>query len=57
VACGGRITVTAKKIKITEGDSVAELQLNSEEEFLVALEKYFHIRLNDSIPFANASLA
>jgi len=53
----GRITVTAKKIKITEGDSVAELQLNSEEEFLVALEKYFHIRLNDSIPFANASLA
>ena len=53
----GRITVTANKIKITEGDSVTELQLNSEEEFLVALEKYFHIRPNGSILFTNASLA
>jgi N-hydroxyarylamine O-acetyltransferase len=53
----GRITVTANKIKITEGASVTEWPLNSEEEFLVALENYFHIRLNDSIPFTNASLA
>src|SRR6478609_9602607 len=53
----GRLTVTANKIKITEGDSVTELQLNREAEFLVALEKYFHIRLNDRIPFTNISLA
>ncbi len=53
----GRITVTANKIKITEGDSVTELQLDSEEELLVALEKYFHIRLNDRIAFTNATLA
>jgi N-hydroxyarylamine O-acetyltransferase len=53
----GRITVTANKIKITEGDGVTELQLNSDEDFQAALEKYFHIRLNGSIPFANASLA
>ena len=53
----GRITVTANKIKITEGDSVTELQLNTEEEFLAALEKYFHIRLNDRFSFANASLS
>jgi N-hydroxyarylamine O-acetyltransferase len=53
----GRITVTANKIKITEGDGVTELQLKSDEDFQAALEKYFHIRLNGSIPFANASLA
>jgi N-hydroxyarylamine O-acetyltransferase len=53
----GRVTVTANKIKITEGDRVTESQLNSEEEFQAALEKYFHIRLNNSIPFTNASLA
>ena len=45
----GRITVTANKIKITEGDNITEYQLNGEEEFLMALEKYFHIRLNDSV--------
>ena len=52
----GRITVTANKIKITEGDKVTELQRNTEEEFLVALEKYFHIRLNESLPLTNAPL-
>ena len=39
-----RITVTAKKIKITVGDSVTEVPLDSEDEFLVALETYFHIK-------------
>ncbi len=53
----GRITVTANKIKITKGDSITESPLNSEGEFLLALEKYFQIRLNDSIPFTDASLA
>ena len=47
----GRITVTANKIKITEGDTVTELQVNSEEDFLVALAKYFHIRVNDSVDY------
>jgi len=44
----GRITVTANKIKITEEGRLSEVQLNSEDEFLDALEKYFHIRLNGS---------
>jgi len=44
----GRITVTANKIKITEGDTITELPVTSEEEFLNALEKYFQIR--PSIP-------
>jgi N-hydroxyarylamine O-acetyltransferase len=53
----GRITVTANKIKITEGDSITELPVTNEAEFLLALEKYFHFRLNDSIPSANVSFA
>jgi len=53
----GRITVTSNKIKITEGDTITELQVNSEEEFLVALTKYFHIRLNDSVQFAHVTPA
>jgi N-hydroxyarylamine O-acetyltransferase len=53
----GRITVTANKIKITEGDKITEHQLNSEEEFLMALEKYFHIRLNDSVQSPHRTLA
>jgi N-hydroxyarylamine O-acetyltransferase len=44
----GRITVTADKIKITEGNTITELPVNSEEEFLNALEKYFQI--SPSIP-------
>jgi len=46
----GRITVTANKIKISEGDRVTELQVNNEEEFLNALDKYFHIRLTNIAP-------
>jgi len=42
----GRITVTGNKIKITEGDSVTELNVKNEEEFLKALDMYFHIRPN-----------
>jgi N-hydroxyarylamine O-acetyltransferase len=44
----GRITVTANKVKITEGNAITELAVSNEEEFLNALEKYFQIRL--SIP-------
>jgi len=50
----GRITVTSNKIKVTEGDTVTELPLNSEQEFLEALEKYFHIRPNNSVQFPTA---
>src|SRR4249919_1355068 len=45
----GRITVTANKIKIKEGDTITELAVNSEQEFLSALEKYFNIRLHDIV--------
>jgi len=45
----GRITVTADKIKIKEGDTITELAVNSEQEFLSALEKYFNIRLHDIV--------
>ena len=51
----GRITVTTHKIKITEGDTVTELAVNSEEEFLEALDCYFRIRLRYNV--ANASPA
>lgn len=47
----GRITVSANKIKITEGDTITELPLSNEDEFSEALEKYFHIRLSDSVQF------
>jgi N-hydroxyarylamine O-acetyltransferase len=47
----GRVTVTGNKIKITEEDRVTELPVNNEEEFLNALESYFHIRPN-SVEFA-----
>jgi N-hydroxyarylamine O-acetyltransferase len=52
----GRITVTSNKIKITEGDLITELPVISEEEFLLALENYFQIRLMDIIPLTSASL-
>ena len=52
----GRITVTSNKIKITEGDLITELPVISEEEFLLALENYFQIRLTDIIPLTSASL-
>jgi N-hydroxyarylamine O-acetyltransferase len=45
----GRITVTADKIKIKEGDTITELPVNSEEEFLSGLEKYFNIRLHENV--------
>jgi N-hydroxyarylamine O-acetyltransferase len=51
----GRITVTANKIKITEGATVTELAITSEKEFLEALDRYFHIGLSDNV--ANASPA
>ena len=53
----GRITVTAKKTKITVGDSVTEVPLESEEEFLEALETYFHIRPNSGIQLPSAASA
>jgi N-hydroxyarylamine O-acetyltransferase len=52
----GRITVTGDKIKIKEGDTLTELPINSEQEFLSALEKYFNIRLHDIIPSQQVSL-
>jgi len=52
----GRVTVSTNKIKITEGSSITESPVTDEHEFLSALEKYFHIRL-DSIPLGNTSLA
>jgi N-hydroxyarylamine O-acetyltransferase len=51
----GRVTVTGNKVKITEGDGVTELPLNSEEEFLNALEKYFHIQPNIRVEFATSA--
>ena len=53
----GRITVTAKKIKITVGDSITEMLLDSEEEFLEALETYFHIRPNNGVQLSSAASA
>jgi len=53
----GRITVTAKKTKITVGDSVTEGLLDSEEEFLEALETYFHIRPNNGVQLTLAASA
>jgi N-hydroxyarylamine O-acetyltransferase len=53
----GRITVTARKIKITVGDSVTEMLLDSEEEFLEALETYFHIRPNTGVQLPSAASA
>ena len=52
----GRITVSTNKIKITEATSITESPITGEQEFLLALEKYFHIR-PDSIKLANTSLA
>ena len=49
----GRITVTANKIKITVGDTITELAVNSEKEFLEALDSYFRIRLSDSALLPN----
>ena len=51
----GRITVTAKKTKITVGDSVTEVPLESEEEFLEALETYFHMRPNNGVQLPSAA--
>ena len=51
----GRVTVTGNKIKITEADRVTELPVESEEEFLNALEKYFHIRPSSTVEFATPS--
>ena len=48
----GRVTVTGNKIKITEEDRVTEMPVESEEEFLLALEKYFQIRPNSNVAFA-----
>jgi N-hydroxyarylamine O-acetyltransferase len=45
----GRITVTADKIKIKEEDTITELPVHSEEEFLSALKKYFNIRLHENV--------
>jgi N-hydroxyarylamine O-acetyltransferase len=53
----GRITVTAKKTKITVGDSVTKVLLDSEEEFLEALETYFHIRPNNGVQLTLAASA
>jgi N-hydroxyarylamine O-acetyltransferase len=50
----GRITITADKIKIKEGYMITELKVNSEEEFLSGLEKYFHITLSDNVPSQHA---
>jgi N-hydroxyarylamine O-acetyltransferase len=51
----GRVTVTANKIKITEGDTIIELPVNGEEEFLKALRKYFQIRLNETAQFTSVT--
>ena len=51
----GRITVTTKKTKITVGDSVTEVPLESEEEFLEALETYFHMRPNNGVQLPSAA--
>jgi len=51
----GRVTVTASKIKITFGDTITELAVNSEKEFLEALDSYFRIRLSDPVLFPNAT--
>jgi N-hydroxyarylamine O-acetyltransferase len=45
----GRITVTADKIKIKEEDTITELPVSSEEEFLSALKKYFNIGLHENV--------
>jgi len=45
----GRITLTSNKMKITEDNTITELNLESEEEFLSYLEKYFQIRLNSPV--------
>jgi N-hydroxyarylamine O-acetyltransferase len=45
----GRITVTTDKIKIKEGDTITELPVHSEEEFLSGLERYFNIRLRENV--------
>lgn len=50
----GRITVTGNKIKITDGDSVTELTVKNEEEFLKALDRYFHIGPSSGVQFLPA---
>jgi len=53
----GRITVTAKKIKITVGDSVTEVPLDSEEEFLEALATYFQIKPYNGVKLGSVASA
>lgn len=48
----GRITLTAQHLKIREQDKTTEVKISSETEFLSCLEKFFGIRLNNSVEHA-----